>query len=340
VIEGSILKRSHMIARQSLLNFLKAFFFSALLVVFCSRANAYEIMIAVKQFQEDNYIIEPPPRDVAERAAKAVRQELSKYPKSVLDKVLKKITLVGQIKLSVMGDVNRAVGLAGQGDIHLKIVDRENREEKAEKMIRYLHHEIFHLIEHYYDAHEFYLLNMELDQSGVRLPNDVLDPWENVNFKSFWYYPYENKGSLNSRGINLYCLPGFISHYATTAPNEDRAELFSAMTSFFPELQERVKIDSVLAKKVNILMRFLQDRKTGLNKDWFLSMSKRLNPLVFINQACDQKEQSLAWSKYKTDFIDREKKQSDYACQNLQNHPYSIWWFEYYSKCKQPTAQK
>lgn len=164
-----------------------------------------------------------------ERARGHVLRELGRYTPAFLDRVhLRGVVLTGRLH---EGD-NDIPSLPNVGGLMLLDVGASDLD-----LVRALHHEVFHFA--------------DLADDGT-LKVDAR--WASLNPPGFAYGA--GGRTLRSRWAALPTnLPGFVSAYATSASEEDRAETFAFAVARKTTLDERLDHDAVLAAKVQDIAR-------------------------------------------------------------------------------------
>ena len=102
------------------------------------------------------------------------------------------------------------------------------------------HHEVYHLVDPVED-----------------------DDWNALNVEKFAYRPVHAPGAVDDRNTQ----PGFVSPYARTDAREDRAELFAYMVARPETVEELVKRDDILRRKVRRMKR--ATAVYGLDAAWW-----------------------------------------------------------------------
>jgi hypothetical protein len=128
---------------------------------------------------------------------------------------------------------------------HFIFYDYSRHSENTRQIRHYIHHELFHMI-------------------GSRHPfwKERGPAWEALNRSGFLYNKKYNPQERNP--INFYAPPepGFITDYAMTSAEEDRAEVFACM--MIPEelalLEEWAQKDKILFKKEEMMKEFLAEK--------------------------------------------------------------------------------
>ncbi len=170
------------------------------------------------------------PSDAAARqAARVLARELGRYPKPFL----RRIRLNGVVLCGDLTESGQPIpSLPNVGG--LLVLDVEANESD---LVRTLHHEIFHFA--------------DLADDGRLAPDPA---WAGLNARDFHY----GSGGRTLRGAwaaHASDLPGFVSAYATSGVEEDKAETFAFAMARKPELRGRREKDPVLAAKLGELER-------------------------------------------------------------------------------------
>jgi hypothetical protein len=174
-----------------------------------------------------------PPTDGRFAVASAiVARELGRYPASFL----KKIHLAGVVVTEDLAENDMPIpSLPNVGG--LLLIDGSSVESD---LVRSLHHEIFHFFDFADDGHV------------------TPDPgWDATNPEGFIY----GSGGRTLRGAwaaqPANDLPGFVSAYATSGAEEDKADTFAFAVARAPLVKARIASDAVLRAKLGELGRRL-----------------------------------------------------------------------------------
>lgn len=171
-----------------------------------------------------------PPEAPARQAALVLARELGRYPKTFL----RRVHLNGVVLCGALTESNQAIpSLPNVGG--LLVLDVESTEAD---LVRTLHHEVFHFA--------------DLADDGRLAPDAT---WAALNAKDFHY----GSGGRTLRSAwaarTTSDLPGFVSAYATSGVEEDKAETFAFALARPDELRTLAKSDPVLVAKVAELER-------------------------------------------------------------------------------------
>ncbi len=165
-------------------------------------------------------------------ASSIVARELGRYSGSFL----RKVRLAGVVVTESLAENDTPIpSLPNVGG--LMLIDGSSAESD---LVRSLHHEIFHFF--------------DLVDDGRVCP----DPeWSAMNAAGFAYGSGGRtlRGAWAARPAND--LPGFVSAYATSGAEEDKAETFAFAVSRAPVVKARIGSDAVLRAKVDELGRRL-----------------------------------------------------------------------------------
>ncbi len=166
----------------------------------------------------------PPEAAHARRAAQILARELGRYPRSLV----RRVHLAGIVLASDLTENDRAIpSLPNVGGLLLLDVDAEELD-----LVRTVHHEFFHFV--------------DLADDGRLAPDPA---WSALNADGVAY----GSGGRTLRGTwaarAAPDLPGFVSAYATSAVEEDKAETFAFAMARARELDARASSDAVLAAK-------------------------------------------------------------------------------------------
>lgn len=158
--------------------------------------------------------------------------ELGRYPASLFAKVgLKKIMVVSNLR--VLGQPRAAVPDREKGWFWLDA-------EVARRIPKYgrhvLHHDFFHMVD-----------------ASLPEPKQIEKEWSSLNPVTFrygkggWFMQSGNVGALRED------LAGFLDEYATSAIEEDRAEVFGHLLMSSSFVRRRIGVDGILAEKVRLI---------------------------------------------------------------------------------------
>jgi hypothetical protein len=194
-----------------------------------SESTGIELLAAERAFSLEvgvtRLVGQPAPAAASALAARVIREELIRYPRSFLAAIhLERVVLCATLsegQLAIPSLPNYA---------HSLIVDTASSEPFLRRLI---HHEVFHFADF-------------ADDGNVR--SDL--EWERLNSPDFNYAGGGRQ--MREPGSARFDLPfaGFVSRYATAAVEEDKAELFAfAMTAPHARLRD-AKRDAVIQKKL------------------------------------------------------------------------------------------
>lgn len=166
----------------------------------------------------------PPEAPHARRAAQVLVRELGRYPRSFV----RRVHLAGVVLASGLTENGQAIpSLPNVGGLLLLDVDADEAD-----LVRTVHHEVFHFV--------------DLADDGRLAPDPA---WSALNGSGLAY----GSGGRTLRGTwaarPTPDLPGFVSAYATSAVEEDKAETFAFAMARSRELDARAGSDAVLAAK-------------------------------------------------------------------------------------------
>jgi hypothetical protein len=173
--------------------------------------------------------------------ARVLVPEFSRYPVSLTRRTgLRRIVLAGSLSYggqsrSAIPDFrNRALFLRTTAPLSRAGYPRPEDEAYQRRV---LHHEFFHIVDHFDDGRLF------------------SDPrWSRLNPPDFKY----SGGGATAQDITHAAsaetgMPGFVTRYSTTGVEEDKAELFSYALTEPEVLKKRTSLDSIVARKVQRL---------------------------------------------------------------------------------------
>jgi hypothetical protein len=191
-------------------------------------SHGVELLFAAEAFELalPNGIIRgtPPDATLARRATRLVADELALLPPSFVRAIgLRRVVLCGDLaeeRLPIPSLPNYR---------HTLLLDVA---ASSDFLARLLHHEVFHFADF-------------ADDESV-----LADPgWAALNETSF-RYGNGGRSMRNPRSATpTEAIPGFVTAYATSALEEDKAELFSFMMTEPVALGRRAALDGVIAKK-------------------------------------------------------------------------------------------
>jgi hypothetical protein len=210
-----------------------------------------EVVVADHRVTEGKAVeisAEPVPDAVLDRYVDIFETEWRRYPKSLMARVrLKRIVIGTDVK--VVGQPRAAVPDFDRGWFWLdaKIGQRIPRYGR-----HVLHHDFFHMID-------------ERDS-----PNGLKDPeWESLNpptvkyGKGGWFMQSGDVGKLRDD------LPGFLTEYATSAVEEDKAEVYGHLLGSPTFVRRRAAADPILAAKVARLKALLRAFEPAMDEGWW-----------------------------------------------------------------------
>jgi len=182
---------------------------------------------------------EPSPFDDSLDAAVRIQREFKSYPSTLFQQAgCARIVLC--TKLAYAGQLRAAIPDWEHNTLY---IDTQRGAKSPGYPEHVLHHEFFHLIDHADDGDVY---------------NDTT--WTALNPISFRY----GNGGVNAQttrntGALTESIPGFLTHYATTGVEEDKAELFAFSITHKDYIAARIKTDTVLAAKVSRLKAILKN---------------------------------------------------------------------------------
>jgi hypothetical protein len=175
----------------------------------------------------------PPPPHLLAAARSVVTRELERYPSSFLAAAhLRGVVLAEDL---VEGD-HAIPSLPNVGGLMLLDVDAAESD-----LVRTLHHEIYHFA--------------DLADDGRLAPDPA---WEALNARSF-VYGAGGRSLRTSWAASAGDVPGFVSGYATSGPEEDKAETFAFAVARPDAVRARLGSDPVLAAKLREVTRRVED---------------------------------------------------------------------------------
>jgi hypothetical protein len=209
--------------------------------------------IATGAFDDSTYWgwirgIAPTAADVNHYCQKVLSIELQRYPRQFFRAInLKRVVLAAN--LSFAGQPRALIPDFEHETLYIDVVAGNTH---AEYPRRALHHELYHMID---------------QADGARLYDDP--EWASLNSSGFQYPRGGGKDAQTdpTGSILRDDLPGFVSSYAKSAAEEDKAELFSAAMTNPQFLAERIRSDVIVRTKYRLLRKrisaFCSDLDTG-----------------------------------------------------------------------------
>ncbi|MGV3614367.1 MAG: hypothetical protein ACO1SV_03435 [Fimbriimonas sp.] len=212
-----------------------------------------EVVIVDRRLEEKrngfSITAEPVSEAILERYAPIFEQEWRRYPRSLMVR-----TRVGKIVIGtdvrVLGQPRAAVPDFSPGWYWLDA-------QVGQRIPRYgkhvLHHDFFHMID-------------ERDSEDGR--RDAL--WEALNpstvkyGKGGWFMQSGNVGALRED------LPGFLTEYATSAVEEDKAEVYGHLLGSPAFVRRRAAADPVLAAKVARIKALVKAFEPAMDDAWWV----------------------------------------------------------------------
>jgi hypothetical protein len=186
---------------------------------------------------------EPSPFDDALDAAVRIQREFKDYPKQLFERArCNRIVLC--TKLAYAGQLRAAIPDWEHNTLY---IDTQRGAKSPGYPEHVLHHEFFHLIDHADDGDVY---------------NDTT--WNALNPIGFRY----GNGGVNAQttrntGALTNSIPGFLTHYATTGVEEDKAELFAFSITHKDYIAIRIRTDTTLAAKLTRLQAILKNLCPG-----------------------------------------------------------------------------
>lgn len=186
---------------------------------------------------------EPSPFDDALDAAVRIQREFKDYPRQLFERAgCNRIVLC--TKLAYAGQLRAAIPDWEHNTLY---IDTQRGAKSRGYPEHVLHHEFFHLIDHADDGDVY---------------NDAT--WNALNPIGFRY----GNGGVNAQttrntGALTNSIPGFLTHYATTGVEEDKAELFAFSITHKDYIATRIRTDTTLAAKMTRLQAILNNLCPG-----------------------------------------------------------------------------
>jgi hypothetical protein len=176
-------------------------------------------------------------------------REWSRYSKDLLRQAKVDVVTFAE-KLSVDGQIRAAVPAF---DLRAMYYDPELGSKYPDYQRSVIHHEFFHT----------------LDERMGKLKRDP--EWTALNSPGFKYGDGGEKMRTNGVGNLSDKFAGFLTQYGTASLAEDKAELYAHLLVDPGEVAARLKNDSVLAKKVELLKKRLQEYSSNFTPDFWSS---------------------------------------------------------------------
>lgn len=182
---------------------------------------------------------EPSPFDDALESAVRIQREFKAYPTALFARAgCERIVLC--TKLAYAGQLRAAIPDWEHNTLY---IDTQRGAKSPGYPEHVLHHEFFHLIDHADDG------DVYRDET-----------WSALNPTGFRY----GNGGVNAQttrntGALTDSIPGFLTHYATTGVEEDKAELFAFSITHKDYIATRIQTDTTLRAKVTRLKVLLVD---------------------------------------------------------------------------------
>lgn len=189
---------------------------------------------------------EPSPFDDALDAAVRIQREFKDYPRQLFERAgCNRIVLC--TKLAYAGQLRAAIPDWEHNTLY---IDTQRGAKSPGYPEHVLHHEFFHLIDHADDGDVY---------------SDAT--WNALNPIGFRY----GNGGINAQttrntGALTDSIPGFLTHYATTGVEEDKAELFAFSITHKDYIATRIRTDTTLAAKMTRLQAILNNLCPGAQK--------------------------------------------------------------------------
>jgi hypothetical protein len=217
-----------------------------------SRDYGVAIQLATEKvrLQRRGYVVECQPLSTAdlERYAPILDREFRRYPKSLFDKISLRRVIVGS-------------GVRVESQIRAAVPDFEGATfwldatlggKKPAYGAHVFHHDLYHMIDEVDDVEG------RMD-SAWRALND-----SRVQYgKGGWYMQSGNVGALRTD------LPGFLTEYATSAVEEDKAETYAHLITSPAFVRRQAAKDEVLASKVARVKALVKAFEPAMGDAWW-----------------------------------------------------------------------
>jgi hypothetical protein len=127
------------------------------------------------------------------------------------------------------------------------------------------------ILEHYFRGvvHHEYFHYVDFRDDGIVYGDDV---WKKLNSAGFKYGRGGASARGNTQGLVRMPKPGFITDYASSGVEEDKAEVFRCMLVNLVEMEARAKSDEYLARKVQQMKKLLNDFCPELDEPYWASL--------------------------------------------------------------------
>lgn len=209
-----------------------------------------QVIDADAKFTRDGYDVTAKPVSDAllEEYEPLFEAEWRKYPPSLMPKVhLKRIVLGRDVR--VLNQPRAAVPEFGPGWFWL---DADVNTRRPNYGRHALHHDFFHMIDQWDSP------------NGLQDPAwKALDPVGTPDGPGGWNMQTGNPGALRAD------LPGFITKYATSAVEEDKAEVYSHLLTSTAFISGRAALDPILAKKVVYIKNLVATFEPTMGPSWW-----------------------------------------------------------------------
>ena len=186
-------------------------------------------------------------------------EEFSLYPKSLVRKTkLRRIVMCHELKLS--GQRRYAIPDFEHDTLYL---DVGMNDQPAIYLRKVIHHEFFHIIDYRDDG----LLYED-------------ERWKSLNRPDFMY----GKGGAAALGDSTTGelttkYAGFLTHYATTGVEEDKAEVFAHLIVNAATVTDRVAGDEILADKIDQMKSLVQTFCAEADQTFWVRAGKLPRPV-------------------------------------------------------------
>jgi hypothetical protein len=211
--------------------------------------NFIQNLLKTTEFSENKITCEPSPFDDALDSAVRIQREFKAYPPALFARAgCERIVLC--TNLAYAGQLRAAIPDWEHNTLY---IDTQRGSKSSGYPEYVLHHEFFHLID-------------RADDGDV-----YSDPeWSALNPIGFHY----GTGGVNAQttrntGTLTDKIQGFLTHYATTGVEEDKADLFAYIITHKNYISARMRTDITLRAKVTrlkaLLVDFCPDAKDLLN---------------------------------------------------------------------------
>jgi hypothetical protein len=189
-----------------------------------------------------------------QEACDLLTAELGIYPTSIIKaSKLRRIIVCSKLRVN---EISAGGALKGEfGTLYLSLEDRQG---SGYRRLAF-HHELFHCIDYNDDALRY------------------LDPdWTRLNEPGFSYSSFYRNSNKQNQIVNRL---GFTSHYAMSAVQEDKAELYAHMIMHYKAVERQAKSDPILKRKIDRMKQLLTHFCSDYNESFWSARRLFSHPL-------------------------------------------------------------